>query len=70
MSIESAQLGIMEVSSYITSSILIVFLAFTLLKVWNGSRVDFLLALVSLLIVSNIAFICYIAVYNDRKNLV
>ena len=66
----STQLGIMQWSSYITSSVLIVLLTKTLLNVWNGSRVGFLLAVVSMLIISNAAFICYIAVYNDRKNIV
>lgn len=70
MSVAAAQLGIMEGSSYITSGILVCLLVFTLLRVWNGSRVDFLLILVFMLLVSNIFFICYIAAYNDRKRLV
>jgi hypothetical protein len=70
MSVAGAQLGIMEGSSYITSGILICMLAFTLLRVWKGSRVDFLLILVIMLLLSNVFFICYIAAYNNRKNLV
>ena len=69
MSAGGTQLLIMEVSSYLTSGLLLLLLGYTLLRVWNGSRVDFLLILVSMLLMSNLFFICYISVYNDRKNL-
>jgi membrane protein DedA with SNARE-associated domain len=69
MSAGGTQLLIMEVSSYLTSGLLLLLLGYTLLRVWNGSRVDFLLILVSMLLISNLFFICYISVYNDRKNL-
>ena len=69
MTASGTQLAIMEGSCYITSGILICMLAYTLLRVWRGSRVDFLLILVSMLLASNIFYICYISVYNIRRSL-
>ncbi len=69
MSAGDTQLLVMEVSSYLTSGLLLLSLGHTLLRVWHGSRVDFLLILVSMLLLSNLFYICYISVYNDRKSL-
>ena len=64
------QLAIMELSSYVTSAVLIVLLIYALLRVMKGSRVSFLIWMIILLIISNFAFIIYIADYNNRRRII
>lgn len=54
----------MELSAYITSAVLIFFFIVALVRTLQGSKFGFLFWMIALLIVSNIAFIAYIAVYN------
>ena len=58
----------MEWSAYLTSAALICGLFFILMRVIQGSKFGFLFWMIALLIVSNIAFIAYIAVYDDRRS--
>lgn len=64
------QLAIMEFSSYVTSGVMIVLLIYALLRVMKGSRVSFLIWMIILLIISNFAFIIYIADYNNRRRII
>ena len=58
----------MEWSAYLTSAALICGLFFILMRVIQGSKFGFLFWMIALLIVSNIAFIAHIAVYDDRRS--
>jgi hypothetical protein len=57
----------MEWSAYISSVVIILVLLGVLLRVIHGSKFDFLFWMIALLITSNLAFIAYIAVYDDRR---
>lgn len=70
MTATHVQLAIMELSSYVTSGVLIVLLVYALVRVMKGSRVSFLIWMIILLIISNFAFILYIAIYNDRRRII
>ncbi len=59
----------MELSAYITSAVLIFFFIVALVRALQGSKFGFLFWMIALLIVSNIAFIAYIAVYNERRTI-
>ena len=60
---------VMEVSTYVTCTILIVSLCFTIVRVCTGSKVAFLIYLMTLLIVANLSYIVYMTLYNDRHRL-
>jgi hypothetical protein len=59
----------MEVSAYITCSLVVVVTLIMLLKVCKGSRAAFLIYLLWLLLISNISYIIYISLYNKRHKL-
>jgi hypothetical protein len=59
-------LAFMETSAYFTSGILIIVLLYTLLKVWKGTKAAFLIYILGLLLISNLTYIIYIALYNLR----
>lgn len=59
----------METSAYFTCGILIFVLLYTLLKVWKGSKAAFLIYILGLLLISNLTYIIYIALYNLRHRL-
>jgi hypothetical protein len=56
-------------STYVTSSILVMLTIFTLYKVRSGSKFEFLYIVVLGLMVSNLAYICYMMCYTRRSAL-
>jgi hypothetical protein len=65
---DGLQVG-MEWSAYITSGAVILLLIVVLMRVVRGSKFGFLFWMIALLITSNLAFISYIAVYDDRRSI-
>lgn len=57
----------MEWSAYLTSGVVILLLILVLIRVISGSKFGFLFWMIALLATSNIAFIAYMAVYDDRR---
>ena len=54
---------VMEFSAYFTCGILVISLVYTMLRVQKSA---FLFTLIALLLVSNLTYIIYIGMYNDR----
>jgi hypothetical protein len=59
----------METSAYFTCGLLVIVLLYALLKVWRGTKAAFLNYILGLLLTSNLSYIIYIALYNDRHRL-
>ena len=60
---------VMETSAYLTCGILVLSTVYAMLRMCRGSKVAFLISLTALLFASNLCYIIYIALYNDRRRL-
>ena len=60
---------VMEASTYITCGSLVIALVYTMVRLRKGQKSAFLVCLTALLIVSNVTYIIYMGMYNDRHRL-
>ena len=59
---------VIECSAYFTSSVLICLQLWALKEISKGSNFSFLMCMISLLLLCNIAFIGYVAIYKRRRS--
>lgn len=69
MASEETLQSVLNWSSYVTSSTLVILSIYAMYKVRNGSRFEFLTLMLFGLIVTNICYILYVVIYGKRRRL-